>query len=341
MPPVSKNQPAKPAGQVTLEDCLLILLRGIQNHSVIADGSDGQEFRAELAALESRFQGKENAHRLVDSAVEILDKYGAQTNQVIAQQKSELVTAAKELSEAVKTLPGIQRSAERLSMLEQQINAISAEDDLEVVKARLCADVAAARTEALQEGHKISALFSGVAGKLDIAPERAPGQMESEGASGAARPAGTVYAPDPLTGLPSRAYAEAELARAQGQSSDCYVALFVVKRLALINAKFGYSRGDQVLLKVVLHLAQSLPEFNNLLRWAPCAFITVAPPKTTYKELRSKIQIIELTRMAPTLEWEGRSAMVPVAIDCRIVSVKDFGTPYDLFLRLDTLSADA
>jgi GGDEF domain-containing protein len=150
-----------------------------------------------------------------------------------------------------------------------------------------------------------------------------------------------VYTPDQLTGLPARAYAEAELARAHGQSPDCYLALFIVKRLALINAKFGYSRGDQVLLKVVVHLAQSLPEFNNLFRWAPCAFLTMAPLNTSYKDLRAKIQIIELTRMTPTLEWEGRSAMVPVVIDCRIVSVKDFGTPSDLFLRLDTLATDA
>ncbi len=160
---------------------------------------------------------------MVDTAVEILDKYGTQTNQVIARQKSDLVTAAAQLSEAVKTLPEMQRSAERLSKLEQQINEISADDDLDSVKARLCAGVAAARAEALQEGHKISELFSGVAGKLDIAPVRGPDQVGNQDAGETPRVAGTVYAPDPLTGLPSRAYAEAELARAHGQSSDCYV----------------------------------------------------------------------------------------------------------------------
>jgi hypothetical protein len=53
------------------------------------------------------------------------------------------------------------------------------------------------------------------------------------------------------------------------------------------------------------------------------------------------VQLIELARLTPTLEWEGRSAMVAVVIDCRMVSAKDFGTPSDLFLRLDTLAADA
>jgi GGDEF domain-containing protein len=333
MPTDSQRPPAKASERATLEDCLRTLLRGIQSHSVIADDTDGQAFRTELAALESRFPGKDNAHQLVDSAVELLDKYGTQTNQAIARQKSGLVTASSELSEAIKTLPGIERSAERLSKLEEQINAISTADDLETVKARLCAEVAAARTEAEQESHKIGELLSGAVAKLDAAPGALSGKLST--------PAALVYAPDPLTGLPSRIYAEVELARSHGQSGDSFLALFVVKRLALINAKFGYSRGDQVLLKVVLHLAQSLPEFNNLFRWAPCAFITLAPPKTSYKELRGRVQIIELTRLTPTLEWEGRSAMVPVVIDCRIVSVKDFGTPSELFLRLDTLAADA
>jgi hypothetical protein len=83
-----------------------------------------------------------------------------------------------------------------------------------------------------------------------------------------------------------------------------------------------------------------LPGFKNLFRWAPCAFLSVAPPNVSYKELRSMIQNIELARLTPTLEWEGRSAMVPVGIDCRIISVQDFATPSDLFLRLDTLSTD-
>jgi len=296
MQPASKQPPPSPSGQASLEDCLLTLLRGIQNHVVIADGPDGQAFRAELAALESKFQGRENARQLVDSAVQALDKYGTQTNQAITRQQSGLVTAV-----------------ERWTAMEEEIKAISPADDLEAVKARLTSQIAMARAAALQpvasaESHRATA---------------------------------RVHTPDQLTGLPARASAEAELARVHGLSKDSFLALFVVKRVALINAKFGYSRGDQVLLKVVTHLSQSLPEYNNLFRWAPCAFVTVAPPDTSYKELRGRVQIIELTRLTPTLEWEGRSAMVPVVIDCRIVSVKDFGTPSDLFLRMDTLAADA
>lgn len=212
---------------------------------------------------------------------------------------------------------------DRWNRIEEKIKAISVDDDLEQLKARLCSEIAAARAEGRQERRKIAALL-----ELDL-PGGETGSQESG------------YTLDPLTGLPARAYAEAELSRIHAEPEERHVALFLVKRLALINAKFGYSRGDQVLMKVVTNLAQSLPEFKSLFRWAPCAFLVVTPPGLAFKELRSKVHVIEITRMTPVLEWEGRSAMVPVTLDCRILSLKDFETPSDLFLRLDTLAADS
>lgn len=311
MQPVSEERNPQP-GESALEESLLELLRGIQKYVPAAD--------EELAGLAARYQQTGDPRELVKSSLKLLEAHELRRN-------SE--AAAVELANAMKALPGLQGNVERWNRVEQQIKAISSREDLEVTKARLCADVAVARAEALQERQKISTLFSGALAKLEVPAAEGTLQPEESGSK-----------LDQLTGLPTRAYAEAELTRVHGEEADSYVTLFVVKRLALINAKFGYARGDQVLMKVVMHLAQSLPDFRHFFRWAPCAFLTVAPPEVTYKELRSKVQMIELARLAPTLEWEGRSAMVPVAMDCRILSVKDFTTPPDLFLRLDTLAAD-
>jgi GGDEF domain-containing protein len=312
MQPVSEEANPKPAGQKALEESLVELLRGIQKYVPAAD--------EELLQLAGRFQQTGDPREVVQSTLKILEAHGLRRNSD---------AAASELAGAIQALPALQGNVERWNRVEQQIKAISSRDDLEVTKARLCADVAMARAEALQERQKITTLFSGALAKLEEPESDAAGQTEDSGTR-----------VDQLTGLPTRPHAEAELTRLYGEEPDAYVTLFVVKRLALINAKFGYARGDQVLMKVVMHLAQSLPDFKHLFRWAPCAFLTLAPPNLTYKELRSKVQMIELARLAPTLEWEGRSAMVPVAMDCRILSVKDFTAPADLFLRLDTLAAD-
>ena len=309
MQPASEQRDPKTGGPSAIEESLLELLRGIQKYVPAGD--------EELARLAARFQQTGDPRELVKSTLKILEAHELRRNSD---------SAASELANAIKALPGLEGNVERWTRVEQQIKAISSGEDLEVTKARLCADVAVARAEALQERQKITTLFAGALAKLE-APE-----ADAAGNTGAKL--------DQLTGLPTRAYAEVELTRLHGEEADGYVTLFVVKRLALINAKFGYARGDQVLMKVAMHLAQCLPDFRHLFRWAPCAFLTLAPPDVTYKELRSKIQLIELARLAPTLEWEGRSAMVPVAMDCRILSVKDFTAPSDLFLRLDTLATD-
>jgi len=194
-----------------------------------------------------------------------------------------------------------------VSELTSTINALlSLEENAEVLEAR----------------RQLGTLLSGALGKLEVGPKPPD------------------YTPDQLTGLQSRASAELELRQEHARLADCHLALFVVKRLALINAKFGYARGNDVLVRVVAHLAQALGQSTGLFRWAPCAFLGLSPAECSYKDLRSKVQAIELSRLTPTLEWEGHSAMVPVMIDCRILSVRDFGSTSDLFLRLDTLAAD-
>lgn len=328
MQTLPNRNPSKPVQEPTSDECLLSLLRGIENHSVIAAGPHGEAFRKELSALEAEFKAKHRAQQFVDATLQIVEKYAALTMDAMERQKSRLTSAASELDDAVQALPDLQSNADRWQQLEEKIKAISSTDDLQTVKDNLCAEVATARAEAIEERDKIGQIFSDVTRKMDLHAIEEPA---SSGSSLA----------DQLTGLPLRAYAEGELNRAHAEPGECYLAMFIVKRLALINAKFGYSRGDQVLLKVVSHLAHLLPEFRALFRWSPCAFLTIAPSTMSYKELRSKVQVIENTRLAPLLEWEGRSAMVPIGLDCRIVPVKDFEAVSDLFLRLDTLAADA
>jgi GGDEF domain-containing protein len=327
MQPVPE-QPGKHTEQVSLEDCLLLLLRGIQDHPVVAEEAEGKAFQSEIAALEQAFKGRENAHHLVESAIGILDRYSTQANEIVSRQRTGLAKASSDLA-AAKDLAFGQGPSDRLASLEQQINALSSGDDLAKIKSRMISEVAMARAEALQERQKVSDLISGTITQL-APPE--PSRCH------VSHVVGSDYAVDALTGLP-RAYAENELRRSHDLPIDTYLAIFVVKRLALINSKFGFARGDQLLIKVAGALAQSMPEFGSLFRWAPCAFLTLPPPGTAYRELRSKVQVIEVTRMTPTLEWQGRSAMVPVALDCRVVSVKDFSTASELFLRLDSFAS--
>jgi GGDEF domain-containing protein len=307
------------------------LLKAMQKFVIVADQGDAKRFQKELAALENGFEA-ENTSSRVKAVTDIVEQYADRANQIIGRQRSEMMTVVSELTSAMAAIPDIQASLERLNSLEAQIQTASTAQELQIIKAALTDSVALSRTEALKQKQQISDMISGCISRMRNSEECAAG----------ARPSGndSMYSPDPLTGLPGRAHAEAELARILVQSPTSQIAAFVVKRFQLINAKFGFRRGDQVLLSVVQLLAQALPDFNNLFRWTPCSFLTIAAPALMYQEVRRKVQLIDLHRTTVTLEWEGHSALIPINLNSHVLSLRDFTSPDELFQKLDLCASE-
>src|SRR5580704_557714 len=113
MPSVPKDA-SKTKEPVSLEESLLILLRGIQDHSVITDESGDKEFQARLAELQCAFKGKENARQVAEAAIELLAQHHSQTKEVVARQKSALTKATSDLAAATKGLSEVQGTPDRL-----------------------------------------------------------------------------------------------------------------------------------------------------------------------------------------------------------------------------------
>jgi GGDEF domain-containing protein len=324
------KQSRSPLAPGALVECLSILLKAIERNVVVADDNDAKEFRSQIAALHQRCTNPQDTPDAIDGAADTLKTYVQRANQLIGRQRSGLMMLVSELTTAMAALPDVQRSSERLSALEEQIAAASTSGDLQASKARIQEFLALARLELLKPKQQISDLISGAISGVRKCQEQLP-----------CPPAGpSVHTPDPLTGLPGRAYTEAELVRLHAQYPDCHVAIFVLKRLHLLIAKFGFSHSDELLLRFVQHLAQAMPDFNGLSRWAPAAFLVITPASVSFREVRMKVQAVELQRITTTLEWSGRSALVPIALNSRVVPLRDSASPDDLFRTLDAFVAE-
>lgn len=234
-----------------------------------------------------------------------------------------------ELTGILESLPDLKRSFDRIDTLEEQLSHSRATDEFNAIRKQLCEMLATLRHETLYQRQQISDLISN-----SIARMRASGDRQAAAAARA-----PALMPDPLTGLPGRTCAEAELLKAHLECPDGNMALFVAHRLNLINAKFGFRRGDQVLLSVIQHLKQITIDFNNLFRWTPCSFLAITASTVPIHDLRHKVQSIELQRITPTLEWEGRTALVPVNLSARVYSIRDYETPDLLVQALDNFAA--
>ncbi len=69
-------------------------------------------------------------------------------------------------------------------------------------------------------------------------------------------------------------------------------------------------------------------------------FLTIAAPNMLYQEVRQKVQRLDLQRMTVTLEWEGKSALIPINLNCHVLSLKEFTSPDALYQRLDAYALE-
>jgi GGDEF domain-containing protein len=235
-----------------------------------------------------------------------------------------------ELTNAMAALPDVERVTEPIVALQNRLASAPPASELEPFRQAINETLAATRADVLGLKQGISDLISSSIARIKHA------DRESAGAAAAAR----AGAADQLTGLPTRASAEAEISKLYAQLPDSLLALFVVRRLQLINRKFGFSRGDQMLVRVVQHLARELESCGNLFRWTSSSFLAVAAPDAPVSHLRSKVQQMGLHRLTLTMEWEGRTALVPVSLDSRIISLSDHASADALCQALDATVLD-
>ena len=71
---------------------------------------------------------------------------------------------------------------------------------------------------------------------------------------------------DPLTGLPTRAVADALLDAATANGTDVTIALADIDGLHAVNNAFGHAAGDQYLRTVATRLARAVPDGGYLIR---------------------------------------------------------------------------
>lgn len=246
----------------------------------------------------------------------------------VGLRQSELTRAITELVTALESLPGVEQCFGRIEALANQVQAASTSADFELTRAGLGEFLELSRREILEQQKQLSNLISGTVSRIRaLESATVPAPLPESAQS------------DPLTGLPSRPFAESELVRMHAQLPNCNGILYVVKRLSLINSRFGFRRGDQVLLSVVQHLAQAAPDRSALFRWTPCSFLALMPPPISYDDIRKKAQNVQLQKLTQALEWEGHTALVSVNLSARAFAFRQHPSADGLVQALDDFAS--
>jgi GGDEF domain-containing protein len=139
----------------------------------------------------------------------------------------------------------------------------------------------------------------------------------------------------PANGLPDRSSAEQEIAAKIASNRDCVCGLFLVNRLASINARFGRTVGDEIMLLVAERLAQHLPAGVAVFRWSESALVALVEVEPNIAEVTRRLARAASMNLEKNIETEHRFVLVPITLAFTLKRLSGNCSPPDTFQELD------
>jgi GGDEF domain-containing protein len=146
---------------------------------------------------------------------------------------------------------------------------------------------------------------------------------------------------DKVSGLEEREAAERAMAAAMERGGPLYAALFVVDRLHLINAQFGYSTGDRILREFCEHLKTSLLPQDQLFRWSGPAFLAVIERGEEPAEVAADIHGMAGGQLEAAVQIGNGCVRLPIVRNALLLPLSGAGTLANVLSRMDAFTAQA
>ncbi len=304
-----------------------LLVEAIRLHAVEADSTDLERFRAEMAELDRRLdaaQKPEDALVVAGEAIKALEGYNHRVGRLIRAQVLELQQMVAVLTEGLERLSsGSERSIANLKEISRRVERASAIEDIRLLKARLAECVRELEQEAARHREESAKLIT----HLKAEVSRLSGGLGREPRF------------DPVTGLAGRPEAERAIEAACAERRHAYVAILVVDRLALVNNRFGYAAGDQILRSFAARLQRLLRAGDTLFRWSGPAFVALLERQAPEVALEREVRHFATQRHEEFIELEGRSGLVSVTASWTILPVFQFDAAHAVTSRIDRFVA--
>ncbi len=322
-------------GPERLNEALLrmarLLTQGIELHAVKGDAADYDKFRADMQEVQRTLEEQPSASEilvLAGAVVKAMEEYNSRTSRFIHVQCSELQSMVAMLTKTMSNLAaGSEASVARLQAIEKQLHKATMIEDFQTARLRLADCLEGLHAEVSRQKEESVRTVSGIKAELESSKERL--------ASASAAP-GEEPRPDPVTGLPGRAAAEAALIASSRQDRPAFAAVFVIDRLELINTRFGYAIGDNVLLAFSQHVAQCLSRADKMYRWSGPALLALLERDRPVLQVREELARFANQRMERTFQAGNRSVLLPVASNWSLFPLAQFRPVQLLFYQLDT-----
>jgi GGDEF domain-containing protein len=125
------------------------------------------------------------------------------------------------------------------------------------------------------------------------------------------------------------------MAAAIERGGTAFAALFVVDRLHLCNARYGYATGDQILARVHRHLGTCLSPADRLFRWTGPAFMALMERAADPVAVQGDIDRIVSVKLEAGVQIGNESVMLPIVCNSLLLPLAQTAGLAELTQRID------
>jgi diguanylate cyclase (GGDEF)-like protein len=306
-----------------------LILEAVACHAIESDPMEREAFQTCLRQIVTKMEQSSNGAQmlvLTGEAIKSIETYSRGVQRSLGSQIKELQSIVSLFTRSMlQVSKGTAGSATKLRHIERQIEKSSQTEDLRLLKTQLAESLEVICQEAVQQERR-SEEIAGQLRDTMSRPEIAAVLSEA------------VADLDMVTGLPNFRAAEQALRSAVIARTSTYAVLFCVDRLEVINSRFGFAVGDQVLMVFGQHLAQRLAATDRLYRWRGPGFLALLDRAGPEISIRAEIARMISARLEQAIELSGRSVLLPIGASWVLTGVAD-STVEKLTKKLDAFSA--
>jgi GGDEF domain-containing protein len=302
-----------------------LLLQGIETHAVKGDAADYQKFQQDMQKIQEELGEQPAASEvlvLAGGVIKLLEEYNNRTSKFIHAQCAELQAMVGMLTKTMTAVAsGSEGSITRLQSIEKQLHKASMIEDFQTAKVRMAECLDTLRMEIVRQREESAQAVANLKNEIEKWQER----MVSRTGQRTGQP----------SGVSERQEAEAALVAAAKENRRVFAVIFLVERVSLVNSRFGYAVGDQLLQFFAEHLVQNFSSSDKLYRWSGPSFLLLMERRESSEKVRAEILRVTSQRLTQTVRVGARSVLLPVAANWAMFPVLEIRPVQLLFQQLD------
>ena len=299
--------------QQILEACAL--------HAVEFDAHEQAAFRSSMREIADRFSKVQDHRDLL----------------ILAGETSKTIQAYNHLAE--KFIRGL--SSEKQSIVELMTNSLlricnSSDKSAQTLRQIERELASASQLQSMRElRHKLSECVGIICSEAAV-QEAQYKELKQRIATGG----GSVEASDQITGLPTLTGAEARIREIAAGDHQGHIMAFFLKNVEVVNRRFGFSSGDEVLRRFAGFLGDHIKGKDRLFRWRGPCFVAVTDRMASTNELQADASRLALRGPEIQIEKDGKSMLLRLTAATAVYPISKNQSVAELSAKIDQFASE-